>query len=99
MDQSRFPERDATRKILAVASQAITRSKKDGISATDPKNEGNPWTKHSFQIKKETLEKLFEFAETLGLKKYEALNEALLEFFSKRQELVKKIQDIKSTQI
>jgi len=53
------------------------------------------WSKHSFQIQTEVLERFIHFAETLGVKKYEALEEALADYFDKHALVVDKINQIK----
>ena len=81
------------RKILAVASQAI--SKAQYVAENQPPKKPK-WTKHSFQINEETLRTFIEYSETLGKKKYEALEEALTDYFLKNEEVVQKINQIKS---
>ena len=101
MDDGLLAGKNQSRRILAVASEAIGKAQLEAkLRAVEEASlrveQKAIWSKHSFQIKEETLQKFFTYAETLGLKKYEALEEALHDFFEKRREMVEKIEKIKS---
>jgi hypothetical protein len=81
-------ELDKERHIMAVASKAITKA--------GDQDKKIKWSKHSFQIREDILKEFLDFANTLGVKKYEALEEAIGDYFDKHGEVVKKIRDIKA---
>lgn len=88
---------DKDRRILAVASQAISKASHGAPEAArEASTEPVKWSKHSFQIREDILKEFLDFANTLGVKKYEALEEAIADYFHKHRDVVDKIRQIKA---
>lgn len=54
------------------------------------------WTKHSFQVRKSLLAEFLDAADTLGIKKYQALEEALSKFLYEHRQIIQQIKQIKA---